>query len=119
MAAIIPPRQTPNERRVMRRVKAFHCARWCGAFVLLAVAAFTVRFQLGAGHSIWVLRIGLLSGGLAAAAAIAAVAYRIVEKPREVTVSSFPRRPWKPPVIYIAGEASAAPSNNRSKGRDE
>ena len=104
MAAIVPPRRRRIERRLMRRVKAFRCAKWCVALALLAAAAFIARSQVGAGLSIWAQRVGFAAGGLALVAAIGAVVYRMVEKPQEVTV----RGPWDwppdPPVIHLHRE---------------
>ena len=101
MAAIVPPRRRRIERKLMRRVKAFRCAKWCVALALLAAAAFIARSQVGAGLSIWAQRVGFAAGVLAFVAAIGAVVYRMVEKPQEVTV----RGPWDwppvPPVIHL------------------
>ena len=89
MAQIVPPRQTAIERRVLRRVKAYRCAKCCLAFCLFAAAALIVGAQL----------VGLVSVGLAFASGVAALVYRKTEAPQEVTVRKWPRR--EPPVIHL------------------
>jgi hypothetical protein len=98
---IIPPQGGRIERKVLRRVKAFRCSKWCVAFCVLATVAFTVRAQLDASFSIWLQLVGLGACGLALVAAVAAVVYRVIETPKWVTV----RGPWDwppdPPVIHL------------------
>jgi len=101
MAAIVPPQGTPNQQRIMRRVKAYRCAQWCMAFCLFAVAALVARLELRASLSIWAQLIGVASAGMAAVAATGAVVYRIVETPREVAVRSPFDWPRDPPVLWL------------------
>ena len=101
MTAIVPPRQPPIERRIMRRPNAYRCAQWCIALCLLAVAAFFLRSQVGASLSIWVQFVGFTSGGLALVAAVGAAVYRVVETPQEVIVRSSSDWPRDPPVIHL------------------
>ncbi len=100
-ATIVPPRRRRIERKIMRRVKAFRCAKWCVALTLLASAALMVRSEVDASLSIWVQLVGFAACGLALVATIGAVFYRMVETPQEVTV----RGPWDwppdPPVIHL------------------
>lgn len=101
MTAIVPPQGRRVERKILRPVKAFRCAKWCAAFSLLVVAAFAVRVQVDGSLAIWCQLVGYATCGLAALAATGAVVYRIVETPQQVTV----RGPWDwppdPPVIHL------------------
>jgi hypothetical protein len=85
----------------MRRVKAFRCAKWCVALVLLAAVAFITRSQVGASLSVWAQWVGFAAGGLALVAAIGAVVYRMVEKPQEVAVRGRWDWPPDPSVIHL------------------
>ena len=110
MSAIVPPQGGRIERKVLRRVKAFRCSKWCVAFILLSAAALTVRAQVDASLSIWLQLVGFSSCGLALIPGIGAVVYRIIETPQQITV----RGPWDwppdPPVIYLSRRDSGMPS---------
>ena len=116
MTAIVPPRGGRIERKVSRRVKAFRCSKWCVAFSVLALAAFTVRVQVEASLSTWLQLVSIGACGLALAAAVGAVIYRIIETPQWVTI----RGPWDwppdPPVMHISGKDGGMPPNNRWRG---
>jgi hypothetical protein len=102
VTAIVPPRPTPIERKVLRRVKAYRCAQGCVAFSLLTVLSFVARSQVGPSLSTWVQVVGVVAGALALLAAIGAVVYRLVETPREVMVVRGPFDwPQDPPVIHL------------------
>ena len=102
MTAIVPSRGGRVERKVLRRVKAFRCSKWCVGFSVLAAAAFTVRVQVDASLSIWLQLIGLSACGLALVAAVAAVVYRMIERPQWVTVRGPWNWPLDPPVIHLS-----------------
>jgi hypothetical protein len=102
MTAIVPPRPTPIERKVLRRVNAYRCAQACVALSLLTVLSFMARSQVDPRLSTWAQVVGVAAGALALLAAIGAVVYRLVETPREVTVVRGPFDwPPKPPVIHL------------------
>ena len=104
VTAIVPPQRARIERKILRRVKAVRCAKWCVAFTVLAAAAFVAGSQLHPSLSIWLLLTGFSSCGLALAAAFAAVVYRITETPRQVTVRLPSGWPPQPRVIHLRGK---------------
>jgi len=91
MSAILPPPQTLQERRILRRVKAYRCRKWFIVFSVFALTAFIARAQL----------LGLAAIGLAAVAAIGAVVYRLIEDPQEVTLRDHSHARKEPPVIHV------------------
>jgi hypothetical protein len=102
VTAIVPPRQTGIERKVLRRVKAYRCAQGCIVLAVLAAAAFAMRSQTNASLWTWLHVIGVSAVGLALLAAIGSVVYRLVETPQEVTVVRGPFDwPRNPPVIHL------------------
>jgi hypothetical protein len=68
--AIVPPRETPKERKVARRVKAYRCYQGCLACCLVALFAFCLGVELKPGLSIWVLPVAFVAIGMAVVAAI-------------------------------------------------
>ena len=92
MAQIVAPSQTPIERKVLRRVKAYRCAKCSLVFSLFSGAALIFGAQ----------PVGLASMGLAFAFGVAALVYRTIEAPQEVKVRGWPRR--EPPVIHLHRE---------------
>jgi len=116
VTAIVPPRRGRIERKVLRRVKAFRCSKWCVAFSLLALAAFAVRAQVDDSLSIWPQLAGITACGLALAAAAGAVIYRMTETPQWVMVHGPWDWPPDPPVIHIGGKDGGIPSDNRQQG---
>jgi hypothetical protein len=86
MSAIVPP--TPEERQVMRRVKAYRCSIGCIACCVFAVIAFIASAQL----------VGLATVAMAVIAAVGAVIYRFIETPQRVTVRDHVEGP---PLIHL------------------
>jgi hypothetical protein len=91
MSTIVPPRQIPKERRIMRRVKAYRCFKWFIAFCLFALAAFIAGAQL----------VGFAAMGVAVVAGIGTVIYRLIEAPQEVTVRDHSDARKEPPVVHL------------------
>ena len=91
MTAIVPPRQIPEERRIMRRVKARRCFKWFVVFCLFASSAVIAQASL----------LGLAAMGAAVVAGIGAVVYRLIETPQEATVPKYFHARKEPPVVHL------------------
>lgn len=93
MNAIVPAEQNRKERRILRRVKAYRCFKWFIACGLFALAGFMLGAQ----------PIAFAAVGLAVVAGIAAVFYRLLEAPQEVTVRDPSATGKEPPVVHLKG----------------
>ena len=108
MNAIVPATRNRKERRILRRVKAYRCFRWfipCGLF---ALAGFMVGAQL----------VGFAAMGPAVVAGIAAVLYRLVEAPQEVTVRDPSGAGKEPPVFTSRARSDEVLGNYRWRHPD-
>jgi len=101
MANIVPPQETPIQLRIMRRAKTRRCSQLCLAFCVIAVGVLIARLEFGDRLPIWAPLIGVACVGLAVVAALGAVAYRFVETPEEVTVTSTFRWPRHGEVLWL------------------
>jgi len=86
MTTSVPPRQTREQRKVLRRVNAYWCAQGSVVFGALTAAALIARVQVGASLSASLQLLGLGAAVLALVCAMGAVVFRVFETPREITV---------------------------------
>jgi hypothetical protein len=97
VSTIVPPR--PMTRRVLRRPTTRRCAQLSVVLALLACALIFLQSSTVPAYAMWLRLAIYILGASAVVAALAAVIYRLIELPREVTVRVL----YRPPVIHFKG----------------